>query len=283
MDRSQVEVFVRALSRVLGWTYMASWSLSFFPLPISMWRRKSTSGVSIDFNFINLLGFTCYAIYTATFLYSPVIRSQYAARHPAAAEPTVRVNDLAFAALGVIMCLVAYSMFWPRLSGLHTPRHQRVSWTMRGLFSGCVLAPLVVICVVFAQTPDSKNNPFSWAWIDVIYTFSYDKLVITTVKYVPQAWLNYRRQSTVGWNIWTIILDLIGGILSLLQLVLDSSLQSDWSGITGNPAKLLLSNITIFFDLIFIVQHYILYRGASDPKAKSGPDSTTPLLDDSNP
>ncbi|GLI82308.1 hypothetical protein PoHVEF18_010747 [Penicillium ochrochloron] len=262
---------------------MASWSLSFFPLPISMWRRKSTSGVSIDFNFINLLGFTCYAIYTATFLYSPEIRSQYAARHPAAAEPTVRVNDLAFAALGVIMCLVAYSMFWPRLSGLHTPRRQRVSWTMRGLFSACVLAPLVVICVVLAQNPESRNNPFSWAWIDVIYTFSYDKLVITTVKYVPQAWLNYRRQSTVGWNIWTIILDLIGGILSLLQLVLDSSLQSDWSGITGNPAKLLLSNITIFFDLIFIVQHYILYRGTSDPKAQSGPDSTTPLLDDSNP
>jgi cystinosin len=45
----------------------------------------------------------------------------------------------------------------------------------------------------------------------------------------------------------------------------------------------LLSNITIFFDLIFIVQHYILYRGASDPKAQSGPDSATPLLDDSNP
>lgn len=147
---------------------MASWSLSFFPLPISMWRRKSTSGVSIDFNFINLLGFTCYAIYTATFLYSPEIRSQYAARHPAAAEPTVRVNDLAFAALGVIMCLVAYSMFWPRLSGLHTPRHQRVSWTMRGLFSGCVLAPLVVTCVVLAQNPESRNNPFSWAWIDVV-------------------------------------------------------------------------------------------------------------------
>lgn len=95
--------------------------------------------------------------------------------------------------------------------------------------------------------------------------------------------MNYRRQSTVGWNIWTIILDLIGGILSLLQLVLDSSLQSDWSGITGNPAKLLLSNITILFDLIFIVQHYILYRDAPDPKAQAGPDSTTPLLDESNP
>lgn len=87
----------------------------------------------------------------------------------------------------------------------------------------------------------------------------------------------------MGWNIWTILLDLIGGVLSLLQLVLDSSLQSDWSGITGNPAKLLLGNITIFFDLIFIVQHYILYRDAPGPKAQAGPDSTTPLLDEFNP
>ncbi len=133
-----------------------------------MWRRKSTSGVSIDFNFINLLGFACYAIYTATFLFSPVVRDQYAARHPAATEPTVRFNDLAFAGLGVVMCLLAYSMFWPGLSGLHTPRRQRVSWIMRGLFSGCVLAPLVVICIVLARSPDGGNDPFSWAWIDVV-------------------------------------------------------------------------------------------------------------------
>ncbi|KAJ5156975.1 uncharacterized protein N7482_008075 [Penicillium canariense] len=275
MDRSQLEVFVRALSR------MASWSLSFFPQPLSMWRRKSTSGVSIDFGFINLLGFICYTIYTSTFLYSPMIRYQYAARHPAANEPTVRLNDLAFAAGGVLMCLLMYLMFWPSLSGLHVPRRQRVSWTMRGFSCGCVVAPLVVICIVLGRSPDGGNNPFTWAWIDVIYAFSYDKLAITTIKYIPQAWLNYQRQSTVGWNIWTIILDLIGGVLSLVQLVLDSSLQSDWSGITGNPAKLLLSNITIFFDLVFIVQHYILYRDAADPKAQPGPDSTTPLLDDS--
>jgi cystinosin len=34
-----------------------------------------------------------------------------------------------------------------------------------------------------------------------------------------------------------------------MQLVLDSSLQADWSGTTGNIAKLLLGNITVLFDL----------------------------------
>jgi cystinosin len=100
------------------------------------------------------------------------------------------------------------------------------------------------------------------------------------VKYVPQAWLNYKRQSTVGWSIAPMLFDLAGGVLSLAQLVLDSSLQNDWSGITGNPVKLMLSNVTIFFDLIFIVQHYILYRESAGPKVQSDDDLTTPLLAD---
>lgn len=118
--------------------------------------------------------------------------------------------------------------------------------------------------------------------LDQVYSFSYIKLVITIVKYVPQAWLNYKRKSTTGWSIIPILLDLTGGVLSLVQLVLDSSLQSDWSGITGNPVKLLLGNITIVSDLVFVVQHYVLYRDASSAKSRFDPDPNTPLLVDSN-
>lgn len=56
------------------------------------------------------------------------------------------------------------------------------------------------------------------------------------------------------------LLDFGGGWLSLSQLILDSSLQNDWSGITGNPVKFGLGNVTILFDIIFFVQHYLLYR-----------------------
>jgi len=49
----------------------------------------------------------------------------------------------------------------------------------------------------------------------------------------------------------------------LAQLVIDSTLENDWSGVTGNPVKFGLSNITIVFDIIFMLQHYVLYR---DPK-----------------
>lgn len=94
-----------------------------------------------------------------------------------------------------------------------------------------------------------------------VYAFGFVKLVVTVVKYIPQAWSNYQRKSTVGWSINQILLDVIGGVLSVAQLVIDSSLQSDWSGITGNPVKLGLGNVSIIFDVVFMVQHYILYRG----------------------
>ena len=59
-------------------------------------------------------------------------------------------------------------------------------------------------------------------------------------------------------------MDLLGGVLSVAQLVIDSSLQKDWSGLTGNPVKFGLGNVSILFDIIFMTQHYILYRGAGN-------------------
>ena len=97
-----------------------------------------------------------------------------------------------------------------------------------------------------------------------VYSLGYVKLMVTVVKYMPQVWVNYKRKSTVGWSIWQILLDLFGGILSLLQLVIDSSLQDDWSGLTGNPVKFGLGNVSIFFDVIFMFQHYWLYREAGE-------------------
>jgi len=92
-----------------------------------------------------------------------------------------------------------------------------------------------------------------------VYALSYTKVAVTLVKYTPQILTNYRNKSTQGWSILQILLDFSGGILSTSQLLLDSYLLNDWSGITGNPVKLALGNISMFFDIIFMTQHYILY------------------------
>jgi cystinosin len=107
-----------------------------------------------------------------------------------------------------------------------------------------------------------------------IYAISYVKLVVTLVKYMPQVLTNYRNRSTHGWSIYQILLDFVGGVLSLTQLGIDAYLQGDWSGVTGNPVKLALGNIAIVFDVVFMVQHYLLYPGAGKMEA----DEDGPLL-----
>ncbi|WEW58757.1 hypothetical protein PRK78_004225 [Emydomyces testavorans] len=256
---------------------MFCWSASFYPQPILNWRRRSMQGLAIDFPTTNVLGFLCYAIYTSAFLYSPVIRAQYAARHPVSPEPSVRVNDFAFAVHAVVLSATVYSQFFPGIWGFKVSRFQRVSWVVAGIFWGCICA--VVGVTSWVALNDGNSDPLSWAWIDVIYTISYVKLVVTVIKYIPQAWVNYKRKSTVGWSIVQILLDFSGGILSILQLVIDSALEDDWSGITGNPIKLGLGNVSIFFDLVFMVQHYILYP-EKNVFLKDDENQSVPLLVD---
>ena len=128
----------------------------------------------------------------------------------------------------------------------------------------------------------------TWWSLSQVYALGYAKLVITVVKYVPQAWANYKRKSTEGWSILQILLDITGGVLSITQLLIDSSLQGDWSGITGNPVKLGLGNVSICFDILFITQHYWLYRGShggkgkEDDWAREEDEERRSLLDDRN-
>lgn len=82
---------------------------------------------------------------------------------------------------------------------------------------------------------------------------------MTVFKYIPQVIANFRRRSTIGWSITQQLLDFTGGLGSLLQLLIDSALQRDWSGLTGNPLKLGLANISLLFDIVFLVQHFVLF------------------------
>ncbi|KAF8933770.1 hypothetical protein BGZ52_006788 [Haplosporangium bisporale] len=101
-------------------------------------------------------------------------------------------------------------------------------------------------------------------WIDILYYLSYIKLTISFIKYCPQVYINYKVSSTVGWSIGNILLDFTGGVLSIAQLILDAYISGDWSGISGDPVKFGLGFVSIMFDIIFITQHYILYRNRDD-------------------
>lgn len=185
-----------------------------------------------------------------------------------------------FALHALLMCALTYSQLWHRLWGFDEIRGKQASRAVQGVFWGSLAGIGLVGVIVWAQHTDAGEDSV-WTGIDVvstpfvlcsrkavavsltvhlqIYAVSYVKLLVTCVKYMPQAWNNYKVKSTKGWAVGQIQLDMIGSVLSISQLIIDSALEADWSGITGNPVKLLLGNVSLFFDLIFITQHYWLY------------------------
>lgn len=253
------------VSQVLGWTYTSLWSLSFYPQPILNYRRLSTVGTTIDFSLLNLLGYFTYLIYNATFYFSSQVRSQYAMKNNGL-MPTVQLNDIAYSIHALILSSITYSQFlfsswWGFKESRRTlgARHTKVGWIPFGV---CLLGIFAFgIYVVVKHLQDPLGH---WAVLDFIYAVSYVKLFVTFFKYIPQVRINYTNKSTKGFAMDQILLDLSGGVASILQLAVDSYCQGDWSGVTGNPTKLLLGNFTILFDAIFLTQHYCLYIDNND-------------------
>ncbi|CAJ1422387.1 unnamed protein product, partial [Effrenium voratum] len=115
------------------------------------------------------------------------------------------------------------------------------------------------------------------SWLTFLTYLAQVKVAISVVKYCPQVWLNYKRKSTAGWTIHNVLLDFTGGLLSVAQLLLDAFLSDDWSKVSGDPAKLMLGNVSVFFDIIFMVQHFCLYREARSTVCSSTESESTEM------
>jgi len=253
-------------SDIIGWIYVLCWSGSFYPQAMMNYSRKRVDGFSIDFATLNVISFGCYAFYTTSFTWNEQIRQEYRQRHDGE-DSSVMLNDVAFSVHAFLLSSItlAQTYYYPRAEG------QKLSPWNRGV----VTAFFVLVAADYLLVGMGVQEP-----IDFLYHLSYFKLYVTFAKYVPQAYMNYNRKSTAGFSIENMILDLTGGMLSLLQSLLIAHLDNNWTSITGNPVKTGLSMLSLCFPTLFIVQHFILYRHARDkqidfPHRQS---ETTPLL-----
>jgi cystinosin len=265
------DVYYPYISSSLGYTYFLMWSVSFYPQVLTNYRRRSTAGLSIDFCLLNVIGFACYATYNLGLFYNPTIRRLYRDRHGGDDIP-VRSNDVAFAVHALILASVTLCQIL-YYDGIATTKPSPI-----------IIAIIVVIAFLIGLYPVVMIlwPSLHWDALDFIYLLSYIKMAITVIKYTPQVILNYQRQSTVGWSIWQIVLDFGGGFLSDLQLIFDCAHVHNWSGLTGNLAKLALGLVSIVFDIVFMIQHYLLYGGAIGdripPPREDDEEQRTPLL-----
>ncbi|KAI9179506.1 hypothetical protein H9P43_004844 [Blastocladiella emersonii ATCC 22665] len=278
------------ISGILGWSYFAAWSVSFYPQLVLNYRRKSVDGLSLDFLAYNVIGFTCYLIYTLGFYWSTAIQEEYRRRNDGRSN-LVAPNDVFFAAHAWVLTIA---------TAVQARQYAGNGHTLSRFAKVTIVAMLASTVVMLGWT---VRDPGCSA-LDLVYFLGSWKLIMSLIKYLPQMWVNIRDQSTEGWSIHNILLDATGGTLSLAQLFLDAFLargsgdDGSWllGVLFGNAAKLGLSLLSLGFDAVFLVQHFVLYRGrprkslsvrgsprrASDAEAGRAaaamPSETDPLL-----
>ena len=189
----------------------------------------------------------------------------------AGAVQSVEPNDIAFgvhAVVATLICLWQFYLF--KHSGVTplTPIHAyliSLFWVLAAYNMLLILASALPFYTPPTSSSSSSSSPYS-----LIDYLGYAKAAISFIKYTPQAYLNYQRQSTVGWSIINILLDFTGGSLSFAQQFIDAWNREDGNVIWGNVPKLLLALESIGFDILFMVQHYVLYTDRRDPAAMRG-------------
>ncbi|EOD25716.1 hypothetical protein EMIHUDRAFT_64713 [Emiliania huxleyi CCMP1516] len=170
------------LSGVLGWTYFAAWSASFYPQAIQNYVRRSVVGLSFDFALLNLIAFGCYSAFNLALFLSPTVQAEYAAAHHSSSA--VRPNDVFFA-------LHALLISAPPLDLPQVFLYERGGQT----FSLPAKAASAAILLGAAA------RPIRWLdWLAYLNALAAVKLGVTLVKYLPQLLLNARRRSTAGWS-----------------------------------------------------------------------------------
>lgn len=150
------------ISRALGWGYFLLWSLSFYPQVLHNHHRHSTDGFSINFVVLNIFGMSTYTIFNACFLFSPVVRAQYALRHIQSPNPTVQWNDFVYALHGTLVCCLVASHFFCASFWNFQSKKQRPSNLTIAVIGACVVVVGLAICSVYLSE--------SWEWIDVVST-----------------------------------------------------------------------------------------------------------------
>jgi cystinosin len=253
------------------------------------WRRKKVDGLSSDYLVYSIIGYAAYAAYTSALYFSPGVQASYMAAH-AGSLPDVPLCDVLFA--GHALALSLFTLYQCYLYGGNSSSSSAPgdssSSAARTLLPGlstsraceviavAVLGAVAAYCGHVGSTCGLEDCD---AWLPLLYFLGSTKVIMTLIKYTPQALLNHKRRSTDGWQINNVLLDLAGGVLSFAQIGLNAAARADLAVITGNPAKLGIAAISIGFDLVFILQHYVLYRGSSS----SGDGSrTSSSMDDSS-
>jgi cystinosin len=185
------------LAAVLGWVSFAAWSISFYPQTVLMWRTQRSKGLSWDFLAYNLTGFVFYSVYTCV-------------KFATQSTHSVDISDVAFAVHALVLVVVQC------VQCLIYEKHEQQAVNLYHSFLCAVLWVLALYNVVLCTAgilPWLSGPASVYSCVDFL---GYGKSLISLVKYIPQAYLNFVSRSTVGWSIENVWVRSNHGVLVLV-------------------------------------------------------------------
>lgn len=242
------------ISSLLGYVYCILWSVASMPQLVTNFKRKSVAGYSIEFLVLNMIGFIFYSIYVWA---GSVFQRHYDL------NPTITIQDKIFATYGSLvtfsLATQAFILYPQTRTGTFSP----INRTLCILLISFGLYNAILGLGGFLPWFSKHETPYTYS---VIHYLGFAKSLCSLIKYIPQCLLNIKRKSTLGYNIFHAILDLIGGCAALLQMFIKCFAHPhedgspDWKNMFGNAPKLILALECVLFDLVFLIQHFILYK-----------------------
>jgi cystinosin len=177
LDKVQREVsiihskWVYYLSMVVGWIYFVAWSVSFYPQIIENFWRRSVVGLNFDYLALNITGFIAYGVFNVGLFWIPKVKEQYKDKHPGGINP-VQINDVVFTLHAI--AATGFTIFQCFIFERGKQRVSVLTWILLAILWLTVFISLFVVI----------GGKLSW--LNFLYVFSYVKLVVTLIKYIPQ-------------------------------------------------------------------------------------------------
>lgn len=242
------------------------WAASNYPQIILHFRKRSIDGYSLEYQLWNISSFLFYSTYTIAGYFQ-----QHSRPH---LKNSIKVNDIAFACHNLMtnIILSTQCLYWLKT---HTKGINKYHIVAVGALWLLVIYNVFLSIGGFIPWFSDSTSAYAFSTIQFL---GFAKSFISFVKYVPQVYLNYSLKSTAGWSIPNTIMDFGGGALSFAQMIViaydnaDAAGNPDWSQVTSNLPKLILAIESMMFDVILMVQHFVLY-GPVPPRVQPGAGS----------
>jgi len=227
-----------------GWLYNLIWALSYYPQIIKNWQRRSVDGLSIDMILFNLFGYFMYSLFNLSLYFDDPLRDDYMKEFDARQHP-VFLYDLLLCIHNVLATAVELGqIFMYRESS-------------RSASSGCLLILTLWILIVVVLVMLKIFNVLTLLLL--VALLGYFKMGASTIKYFPQAYMNYKQAAVTGLSMPFVFLDMAGGVFCVLNIILLAALSNTFAEVIGNVPKLTVGIVSIIFPLVFILQRYLFY------------------------